>query len=167
MTRSILLSLVVIGAVVSLVAGAGTFAVFTDQKTGTAEVNTGTISLYLSDSSDDSGANEALFEGLENMVPGETVSQGIDLFNSGNRAWDVTDVNVTVGGGGACTTSPIVTLTPSFDGNDHDGRLHAEAGETAQGTVSVTLPASAGNDCQNVTFTGSAVVTVTQHFVGP
>lgn len=182
MTRSILVSLVVIGAVVALVAGAGTFAAFTDQQTGTADVNTGTIQLWLDDGvSNDSNAGEILFETTENMVPGETVLWPIQHKNVGNHAWDLTDVTVTTSlssdPGGDCEYTPTtanggVVLVPTFDGDDHDARLHAEPGAATLGTVQVVLPLDLpgetnDNDCQNVVWSGSAVVTVTQHFVGP
>ncbi len=177
MTRSILFSLVVIGAVVSLVAAAGTFAVFTDQQTGTAVVNTGTIDLELNDGIvNDSGQNEVLFENTENMLPGETVSWPVQLKNVGNRAWDVTDVTVTTSiasdPGGDCDYTPTtanlgVVVVPTFDGDDHDLLLHAEPGATALGTVQVVLPLDLpgetnDNDCQDVVWSGSAVVTATR-----
>jgi predicted ribosomally synthesized peptide with SipW-like signal peptide len=182
MTRSILLSLVVIGAVVGLVAGAGTFAVFTDTQTGTAEVDTGTISLYLADGGDDcpSGicANEVLFEGAENMVPGETKTWPIRLINNGTHAWDVTDVTVITGfavnPGGLCDYKPTtanlgVVLVPTLDGDDHGVApfIHVAPGGTEFGTVNVVLPLdlpgeSNDNECQGVTWSGTADVTVTQ-----
>jgi predicted ribosomally synthesized peptide with SipW-like signal peptide len=165
--RRISSSLLVIGAVLALVVGAGTFAVFTDTQTATGPVNSGTINLYLADLGDDTGEDEAIFETTENLLPGETTSWPLRLINTGNRAWDATNVVVTStesnDPGNDCGTNLTVAYVPTFDGNDHDGMIHANAGETGNATITASLNGSTGNECQNNTWTVTAVVTVTQH----
>jgi predicted ribosomally synthesized peptide with SipW-like signal peptide len=165
--RRISSSLLVIGAVLALVVGAGTFALFSDTQNATGPVNSGTINLYLADGGDDSGENEAIFENTENLLPGETTSWPLRLINTGNRAWDATNVVVTstesADPGGDCGTNLTVAYVPTFDGNDHSGVIHADAGETGNATITASLASGAGNECQDNTWTVSAVITVTQH----
>lgn len=165
--RRMISSLFVIGAVLTLVVGAGTFALFTDTQTATGDVNSGTINLYLADAGDDTGEDEAIFETSENLLPGETTSWPLRLINTGNRAWDVSNVVVTSSElsdpGSDCGTNLTVAYVPTFDGNDHSGTIHADAGETGNATITATLPSGAGNECQGNAWTVVATITVTQH----
>jgi len=168
--RRIVSSLFVIGAVLALVVGAGTFALFTDSQFGTGDINAGTIDLYLSDNrGDDNGENEFIFEDIENLLPGNSVSWTMVLQNRGTGAWDQTDGTVTLAQvvtsdpGPVCNTNLVLTWDPNNDGDDHGTTLHVNPGNSGQGDVIAALPSTAGNDCQGTVWNVTATFNVTQH----
>ncbi len=168
--RRIVSSLFVIGAVLALVVGAGTFALFTDTQFGTGDINAGTIDLYLSDGrGDDNGENEFIFEDIENLLPGNSVSWTMRLQNRGTGAWDQTDGTVILSQtvvsdpGNDCGTPLVLTWDPNNDGDDHGSTLHVAPGATGEGDVIATLPSTVGNECQGVVWNVKATFNVTQH----
>lgn len=168
--RRIVSSLFVIGAVLTLVVGAGTFALFTDTQNATGDVNAGTINLHLSDSiGDDNGENEFIFTNVENLLPGESVNWGMVLENRGTRAWDQTDGTVilsqsqTTDPGAFCATALVLTWIPDGGDDDHGTTLHVEPGANDTGTIRATLPSGAGNECQGSVWAITGVFNVTQH----
>lgn len=168
--RRIVSSVLVIGAVLALVVGAGTLALFTDTQFGTGQINAGTIDLYLSDGrGDDNGENEFIFEDVENLLPGNSVSWTMRLQNRGTSAWDQTDGTVGLNAvpvtdpGSPCVTPLTLAWDPNNDGDDHGSTLHVAPGATGEGDVIASLASTAGNDCQGTVWTVTATFNVTQH----
>ena len=95
--------------------------------TGTLNVTTTSADLYLCDpnnvagpacGSDDSLADETVFETLEDMLPGDLAQWDLRLKNVGTRDWWVTGVSLNI----LETTDP----GPGATGDCPDGALHAE-----------------------------------------
>lgn len=87
---------------VALIAGVA-FATLVDSKTASGTVNATSTSpdLYICETgvtagpacgSDDSGADEAIFESLENIKPGAIIVQDLRLVNTGSETWTVSGV---------------------------------------------------------------------------
>jgi hypothetical protein len=161
MRRSVLLSTLVIGAVIAVLAAVGTQATFTDTQQASGDVNAAGINLYLSDvtGADDTGEDEAIFNAsAENLLPGQTASWTIKLRNVGTSAFDVTaDSSGSTGldcdGGGPDFS--IAVSTASDNGGDNHGVAHiapeataGPIGGTEDVKIDVTLAAAATNACQ-------------------
>ena len=81
-------------------------AVLTDSQTATGTITATSTSadLYICEpgvpgpacGSDDSGADEIVFETIEDIIPGETVEWDIRLQNVGTTDWTLSDVTVTI-----------------------------------------------------------------------
>jgi predicted ribosomally synthesized peptide with SipW-like signal peptide len=163
MKRSILLSTLVIGAVVAVLAVAGTQALFTDSQTASGDVNAGTLDLYLLEPStaDDAGANEIIFEGTENLTPGNFVTYGLRIRNDGNVPFSIAALDFSGSLGAECDAGNAGDeFVPSINGV-LVGDVVA-AGGVVDTTVRVDMAAGAGNDCQNDIFTVVLDVDVTQ-----
>jgi predicted ribosomally synthesized peptide with SipW-like signal peptide len=164
MKRSILFSLMVIGAIAAVVS-AGSYAAFTDDATATGSISAATIDVLLNgDSDDDVTATFA----LNNLLPGESTTATVSVKNNGNRDIHVTtssSVTETADPGSDCSASPTVdsvTFTDSAT-DDHSGNVHIADGVTETATITISLGSGVGNECQGnswdvvVTFTGTGV----------
>jgi predicted ribosomally synthesized peptide with SipW-like signal peptide len=162
MTRSILFSVLAIGVAATVIAFAGTQALFSDTQTATGDVNAGTITLYLDEpSDDDSGENEAIFELTENVLPGGTASNALRLNNTGSNTWKIASI------------TPVITPDAECDADNGGdewtaavtgfsvGDLVAPGGSQTV-SVDVSLAAAADNDCQGDTITVTVTVVVEQ-----
>lgn len=164
MNRSILFSLLAIGVAATVIAIAGTQALFTDTQTASGDVNAGTVSLYLQEGpgDDDTGENEAIFELTENLLPGQTATNPLQLVNNGTSAWDLDSVVFSFAPDAECDAtnagddwSAVFTGVPI-------GTIVAP-GASVTGSVDVTLAAAVDNDCQGDTVTVTATVNVSQN----
>lgn len=165
MKRSILFSLLAIGVAVTVLAVAGTQALFSDQQTASGDIDAGTISLHLDEDAggDDNGDNEFVFELGEGLLPGGTASETLRLTNNGTATWKIGSI------------TPVITLDAECDaGNLGDEWSVAISGAglavgtvvaptlSTSGTIDVTLAAAAGNPCQGDIVTVTVTVDVVQ-----
>jgi predicted ribosomally synthesized peptide with SipW-like signal peptide len=171
MKRSILVSLLVIGAAAAFMVGGGTLAPFGDSQTITGDVNAGTVDLYISDvtGADDTAGDEAIFNAAaENLLPGQSTSWTVRLLNNGANAWDwtTTDTSGSVGldcdGGGNDFSIAVADLT-DHGGDNHGGTVHVAPAGAEDVTVTVTLAAGATDACQGDIANVSVVIGVTGH----
>jgi predicted ribosomally synthesized peptide with SipW-like signal peptide len=159
--RSILLSTLAIAAALTLLAVAGTQALFTDSQTATGDVNAGTLDLYLLEpSGDDSAGDEVIFEGAENLLPGQTANYTLRISNVGTAAITIAALDFSGSSGGECDADNVGDeFIPSIAGVLVGDTI--PAGAFVDATVSVQLLAAADNDCQGDTFTAVLDVDVT------
>jgi predicted ribosomally synthesized peptide with SipW-like signal peptide len=155
MTRSILFSLLAIGVAATVVAFAGTQALFTDTQTASGDVNAGTIDLYLleSDASDDNAADEFVFElpVSENLLPGEFATDGLRFRNDGTAPLTITSLDFSTSIGADCDPgNPGDEFVPSITGIAVGDVIPVAGIDDA--TLRVDLVAAAGNPCQGDTF---------------
>ena len=132
--------MILLGAVIGVAGlGGAVYAQLADTQTASGSVNATTTSadLYICEpgatpgpgcGSDDNGADEAIFEGLENIRPDETVSWDIRLLNVGSVNLIITGVNPniveTVDPGADCRDVPgdsALTLGVKPNGDDSLG----------------------------------------------
>jgi predicted ribosomally synthesized peptide with SipW-like signal peptide len=163
MTRSILFSVLAIGMAVTVIAFAGTQALFTDTQTATGDVDAGTINLYLDEGpgNDDSGENEVIFQIEENLLPGESATNPLRLINTGNRTWQISSITTTITPDAECDAG---NLGDEWSANVTGWNVGDQVapGNSQTVTVSATLAAAAGNSCQNDAVTVTVTVTVAQ-----
>jgi predicted ribosomally synthesized peptide with SipW-like signal peptide len=159
--RSILLSTLAIAAALTLLAIAGTQALFTDSQTATGDVNAGTVDVYLLEpSGDDTAGNEVSFEGAENLLPGGTANYTLRIRNDGTAPLTIAALDFSGSTGGECdAANPGDEFVPGIAGV-LVGDVIA-VGAFVDATVSVQLVAAAGNDCQGDTYTAVLDVDVT------
>ncbi|MCK5398168.1 MAG: SipW-dependent-type signal peptide-containing protein [Thermoplasmata archaeon] len=160
LNKKMLLSLLIIG-VVSVSAGAGTWAYFTDEEVTSGNTFTaGTVDLSLD-------AETITIElGADNMKPGDSKTLTIPLSNLGTLDFDYEAVVTTdsatatslfaVQGVAPENTPATATIT-----SGEIGTLTALTG-TGEVVVTVTLPTTAGNDYQGDTGLVTVTITATQ-----
>jgi len=102
-----LIPFVVVAIAVGVLAGV-VYAQLGDTQTASGSVNVATSAsadLYICEpgdipgpecGEDDSGEDEAIFESVENMLPGDQVQWDIRLKNTGTEDWIISDARVTV-----------------------------------------------------------------------
>jgi predicted ribosomally synthesized peptide with SipW-like signal peptide len=154
MKRSILLSAMVIATAVTVLAVAGTQALFTDSQTASGDVNTGTINLYLLEPStaDDNGEDEFIFESTENLLPGQSAQYDLRLRNDGTAPLTITALDFSGSIGADCDgTNPGDEFVPTIVGVSPGAVI--PVGGVVDTTVHVSFAAAADDDCQGVTFT--------------
>ncbi len=165
MKRSIIMSMLVIGALATLI-GAGTWATFTDSGTATGDVTAGTVDVVLND--DGSDDVELTFtpgsdpECPDNMAYNETCTAGLTVANNGSLSVTY-DVTVT-DSQGACFTSVLdieAALETGDGGEGEGGDSDHNAGDSHDGTVTTTLD-SDDDSCQGVTNTVTVTVLASQ-----
>jgi predicted ribosomally synthesized peptide with SipW-like signal peptide len=153
MKRSILLSALVIATAVTVLAVAGTQALFTDSQTASGDVNAGTLNLYLlqSDGGDDTAGDEIIFEAIENLLPGDSASFGLRLRNDGTAPLTISALDDTGSLGAECDATNV--------GDEFDPSIAGVAvgdviapGTFVDTTVTVDFSAAADNDCQGAVF---------------
>jgi predicted ribosomally synthesized peptide with SipW-like signal peptide len=152
MKRSILLSMVVIGAIAAMVT-AGAFSAFSDTATGTGTITAATIDVIVDGDADD---DVVLTFSPQNLLPGESSSDSFSVLNNGNRDVHLVATPVVSGGTGGCPNgnlTPVVFSITDTPTDDHGGNIHIADGSTETGTVTATLVAGAPEACQGVTFT--------------
>jgi hypothetical protein len=174
--RSILTSLVVIGAVVALVMGATTFAVFTETNTLTnagAPLSSGSFDLVLTDEESTTVLSFSPVEtaACANMADGDACATTFTVTNGGSLEFIYTGSVSEAGDVAANCFVPTLALTegnggdaqPTVDGTDFDLALAAAGdggngdaldpdGETDTYTLTVTLTAPVDNSiaCQGI-----------------
>lgn len=163
MNRSILFSLLAMATAATVIAVAGTQALFTDTQTASGDVNAGTVNLYLQEGpgDDDTGENEAIFELPENLLPGQTASNPLELVNNGTSAWDLDSVTFGFAPDAECDASNAGDDWSAVFSGVAPGTVVAP-GASVTGSVDVTLNALVDNDCQGDTVTVTATVNVSQ-----
>lgn len=162
MKRSILMSTLLVGAVVAILAAAGTQALFTDSQTASGDVNAGTINLYLlQNDDDDNGENEFVFESpaLENLVPGQTATDNLRLRNDGTVTLTIAGLDFSSSTGADCDLVLGDDFVPDITGVTVGNTLLP--GEFIDATVEVELLATAEDECQGAVFNLVLVVDVT------
>jgi predicted ribosomally synthesized peptide with SipW-like signal peptide len=162
MKRSILLSLLVIGAVAALITAA-TAADFSDEVTSDGNTfATGTLLLSVDDHC---GAGDTTGQRTTGGSPCDADSHVVTVTADGFKPGDTKtwDFSVTNDGtvAGALTTFPTPTY-PSLDCDAADFTIGTSnpaagdnliAGEATTVTLSVKMKSTAGNECQGVTLT--------------
>jgi predicted ribosomally synthesized peptide with SipW-like signal peptide len=165
MTRSILLSLLAIGVAVTVIAVAGTQAVFTDSQTASGDVNAGTVDLYLleGDLSDDNGANEFIFDipAAENLLPGQSSVEIVRLRNDGTATLTVATLDTTGSTGAECDASNAGDEFSVAVTGVTAGVTTIAPGAFVDATVTVSLALAADNDCQGDVYSVSLAIGVT------
>ncbi len=167
MRRSILTSFVVIGAVLALVMGASTFAVFTDQTTGTADISAaGTVDIVMQSDASDEVALNTLNESNDcnpgptgGLAGGEYCDVVFTLENptgnlSADWSFDVSDDE----SGTDCYSEEILDKATLEAGDAPDGDHNP--GDSHDVTLRVTL--ADDNDCQGATTTVTVTVDAQQ-----
>ena len=158
LNKKMLLSLLVIG-VVSVTAGAGTWAVFTDEEvTSDNTFTAGTVELSL--------GTVVIEAGADGMKPGDTKTLTIPLSNLGSLDFDyVADVTTD-----SATATSLFAVQGIVPGNTPatatitsgaTGMLVASTG-TGDVVVTIELPATAGNEYQGDSGLVTVTITATQ-----
>ncbi|MEO6198058.1 MAG: SipW-dependent-type signal peptide-containing protein [Dehalococcoidia bacterium] len=160
MKKNLLLSTLMIGAVLAVVAGAGTFATFTDQATGSQTVTSGSVDVLVNG---DAGDNFAISltggPGCpSNMAFGDTCTFALTVANNGTLS-ETTAFTLTETDTNNCWTTTYALPSGDVEGgdahNDHDpGDSHAT-------TLSTTLDNDAAV-CQGSSNTISLTIDATQ-----
>jgi predicted ribosomally synthesized peptide with SipW-like signal peptide len=162
MNRSILFSLLAIAVAATVIAVAGTQALFTDTQTASGDVNAGTIDLYLLESADDdNGEDEFVFDLPvdENLLPGETATDSLRLRNDGTATLEITGLDFSTSTGGDCDPGPAGDeFVPSITGVIVGDTI--APGAFIDATLEVELLAAAGNPCQGAVFNLVLIVSV-------
>lgn len=163
MNRSILFSLLAMGVAATVIAVAGTQALFTDTQTASGDVNAGTINLYLDEGpgDDDNGEDEFIFELTENLLPGNTVSNPLRLRNTGSNTWILSSATVSIAGADCDAGNPGDEFTGVVTGVT-PGVATVAPGADVTASVDISLAALAGNDCQGDSVTVTVTVVVSQ-----
>lgn len=196
MKKSILLSLMVIGAVAAMITAA-TSAVFTDQAQSTGNTfSAGTLDIDLSDDSE--GPAEAVTASItfSNMAPGDKVTKPITVSNTGSLALRYAFASGAVDGSpaglGAAVTLKIVVVastgactgSTSFSSPIASGSLSSTTfGDSTQGQQSgdrslavsasevlclqAELPLSSGNPLQGASTTATFTFSAEQTVNNP
>lgn len=157
MKRSILMSLLVIGGAIALLAGAGTFAPFTSTDSDSGDVTAGTVAITVVGTGTIDFASGDLGCDL-NLAPGDTCGPDtVTVENTGSLPVTLSDpVPSESGDLETCGDGDNLTTTV---GALSDTTL--DPTETATFDVEVTLEADADNDCQGATGTIEVEVTAT------
>jgi predicted ribosomally synthesized peptide with SipW-like signal peptide len=160
MKRSILFSSLVIAAVLAVVAGASTFATFTDQASGSQTVTAGTVDVEVNNDTDDAFAitfGGASCTSPTNMAYGDSCTFTVNVKNAGSLSFTtsttLTESNPT------CFTSTFVLPNGDVEGGDADND-HDPAD-----THAVTLTTTLDNDaaaCQGTSNLVSLTIDATQ-----
>lgn len=162
MKRSILFSALVIGAVLSIVAGASTFATFTDQATGSQTVTAGSVDVEVNNDTDDAFA--ITFGGASctapgNMAFGDSCTFTLNVKNAGTLSFTTsflvgeTDTN-------NCFTTALTGL-PAGDVEGGDADNDHDPADTHAATLTTTLDNDAAV-CQGAANTVSVTIDATQ-----
>lgn len=160
MKRSIIMSMLVIGALATLI-GAGTWATFTDQGIATGDVTAGTVDVVLNGDPDDDVALN--FDPGEdpvcpaNMAYSEFCTAGLTVLNDGSLS--VTYVVTVVDSAPTCFSS-VLDIEGALEAGDSPDADH-DAGDSHPGTVTTTLDSDA-EACQGVTNTVTITVDASQ-----
>ncbi len=161
MKRSILLSVLVMGTAISILAAAGTQALFSDSQTASGDVNAGTLNLYLlQNDDDDNGENEFVFESpaIENLTPGNSVTDNLRLRNDGTSALTIASIDFSGSIGADCDLT--------IGGEEFQPSINVVPGDILppgtffDATIEVELAAGAGNDCQGAVYNMVLLITV-------
>jgi predicted ribosomally synthesized peptide with SipW-like signal peptide len=163
MNRSILFSLIAIAVAATVIAVAGTQALFTDTQTASGDVNAGTIDLYLDEGvgDDDNAEDEFIFELTENLLPGETASNPLRLNNTGNRTWEISSITPVITPDAECDADNSGDdWTAAVTGFSVGDAVAPGASQTV--SVDVSLASAVDNDCQGDTITVTVTVVVSQ-----
>ena len=159
MKRSILLSLLIIGAVAAMVGGAS-FSAFTDQESASGTVTAGTVQVGLTPT----GSGSLTWTGTGCPGPigtGDTCTSTVDVDYTGNLAATM-DLVLTDNDAAGCFN---VSGTWTADDGTPTGAALDQTGVTAEdGTVSVSvqLAPSAPNSCQGASVDVTLTVTTTE-----
>lgn len=137
----ILVTVLLFGAAAALGATLGLATPWTDTQTSSGQVNVVSAYpelLYICEPAgpdpepcpgDDSGADEIIFEGLEDLIPGHTASYDVRLRNisdegDANVDWDISalsiDITEVVDPGDDCDTVPTAWLEVTSANDNHD-----------------------------------------------
>lgn len=201
MKKALVIASVVLAVAAGSLAVQTVWALFTDSQSSTGSVNftseTGFTDLYICDVSgtastsptcpavgDDSGADEIIFEDLEDLLPGDTAQWDIRFRNVGTLPWDspsapnvgVIEVDDPSGG---CNFVPSVffrVLGKAGDIlNDNHGSgwarednsnsigIHVEPGDFEDVRVRARLTIAAGNVCLGNVWDLDFTIGATQH----
>lgn len=136
MKRSILFSALVIGAVLAVVAGASTYATFTDQAAGSQTVTAGTVDVVVNNDTDDAFAisfGGSSCTSSTNMAYGDSCTFTVNVKNDGTLSF-TTAYTITETDANNCFSTSLSGL-PSGDGVDAD---HDPA-DTHAATLTTTL----------------------------
>lgn len=179
MKRSILLSLMVIGAVAALITAA-TSATFTDQVTSTANTFTaGTVNLTADGNCPDAGTTTGCSYSAVNftmpaggLMPGQSVHHDYTIANAGslNFTYATTTTPHAPGSGAniwTCNSSAVSVVVTGGDDAAGGGSINGSGATTGSKTpdtvtVTVSMPLAADNSCQGATGTLDVVFTATQ-----
>jgi predicted ribosomally synthesized peptide with SipW-like signal peptide len=157
--RRILFSLIALAVVIGI-AGAGTFAYFSDTEQSTANTFTaGTLQISLGETS---------WQGtFDNLKPGDVVAFVIPIESKGTLPLNYT-IKPTLSGDLAGGSNPCVVSKVLVDGVEktapYTDSLSAAGGADAtdQITIQVTMPAAAGNEYQGKTGSLSVEIDAAQ-----
>jgi predicted ribosomally synthesized peptide with SipW-like signal peptide len=161
MKRTILVSLLVVGAALALLAGGATFAPFTDTDSDSGDVAAGTVDIEvlgtgtLDFSAGDPGCPAA-------MAPGDTCGPDtVTITNNGSLSVTLSDPAVTYSGDlSTCDGGGKLSASTSAQSYTADVTV-LDPTDTATFDISATLDSSAGDDCQGATGTVTVAVTAT------
>ena len=145
MKRSILISLLVIGAAAALL-GAGTFATWTTSGSDSGTITAGGLAIQVKGS----GASLA-FSGSgarcpNKVMPGDICNDTVTVTNNSTTNVTITAVDASESGGDLDTCGDGDTLTTTTIPNI-TGAILAPGGKTSF-TITTTFEATAGSDCQ-------------------
>jgi predicted ribosomally synthesized peptide with SipW-like signal peptide len=158
MKRSILLSLLVIGAVAAMVSGAS-FSVFSDTESASGTVTAGTVQVDLTPT----GTGSLVWSGAGCPSPlgsGDTCTANVAVNYAGNLA---ATFAMTLG---AVESEPgCYTVSGTWDPDPPGGSttpLPIASTAAADGTVAITVTLSGPNSCQGDTVDVTLTVTATE-----
>ena len=168
MKRSILLSLLVIGTAVGLIAGAGTFASFTDTDNDKGTVTAGNVEIEVA------GFGTLDFDVPvascpSPMAPGDECTAEVNVQNMGTLpvtlSDPVVDVTAVTGGEDTCTAADWTTGFTAYGYEGTGLELSTTTGDPnddgADFTVTVKLNDAAQEGCQGATAEVTVTVTAT------
>lgn len=164
MNRSILMSIAVIGAAITLVAGGGAFSPFTGGDSDTGTVTAGDADININGTAGNTG--EVNFTTGANcpgpLVPGNTCTATVTVNNTGTLdltlSAPVVDVTAISGNEGSCILTNFVATTT---GVYTPSNVVVASTGSATVPVSVELIPGAEQGCQGATATVSVSVTGT------
>jgi predicted ribosomally synthesized peptide with SipW-like signal peptide len=165
--RSILLSGLIIGAVLSIVAGAGTFATFTDSATGTQTLNSGTVDVLVDGTASDNFTINMTGPGCpSDMAFGDSCSWTATVENDGSLSFTTayTIVEVESTDPHDCWTVTYTGL-PAGDAEGGDADADHDPGDSHSTTLTATLDNPGGGDdniCQGATDDITLTIDATQ-----
>ncbi len=162
MKRSILMSLVVIGAVVALLAGGATFAPFTDSDSDKGEVTAGNVEIEVL------GTGTLTFDAPvvscpSPMAPGDTCTASVQVQNTGDLTVTLSDPSHSItnvsGGEGTCDAGDWTTATANLSYTPDV--TNVAPGGVKTFNAKVTLDSDAQEGCQGATAEVTVEVTAT------
>lgn len=154
------MSALVIGAVLAVVAGAGTFATFTDSATGGQTVSSGTVDVLVNGDADDNFA-VSLAGGAgcpSNMAFGDTCTFGVTVANNGSLSF-TTAFTLTETDANNCFDTTYALPAGDAEGGD------AHADHDPADSHATTLSTTVNNDaavCQGASNAISLTIDATQ-----